>query len=228
MSSPPTPSLPRRELLSPREKECLLWTLRGKSAWETATILGISENTVVKIVRSATHKLGAPNKQSAAIKAMRLGLLDEAQVGPAPLLPPSGPAAAGCDPASWPTVEVAAGALGQLSFAHLATDKIQHRADAPASAVTAPYVARGRTTWQAPWSDGLRVFLQWTWTLESGGIVLLENPLQIQTNAHLPAGQGAVQAGRVLLLECMGVIHRLDWQETVRSASGAPPTAPLP
>jgi DNA-binding CsgD family transcriptional regulator len=70
-------STSRRGLLSPREKECLLWALRGKSAWETATILGISEHTVVKIVRSAALKLEAPNKQAAAYKAMKLGLLDD-------------------------------------------------------------------------------------------------------------------------------------------------------
>ncbi|MBY3123131.1 helix-turn-helix domain-containing protein [Rhizobium laguerreae] len=32
--------------LSPREKECLLWIAQGKTSWETAVIMGISENTV--------------------------------------------------------------------------------------------------------------------------------------------------------------------------------------
>jgi hypothetical protein len=33
--------------LTPREKECMLWTLRGKTAWETGAILGISQETEI-------------------------------------------------------------------------------------------------------------------------------------------------------------------------------------
>ena len=45
-------------LLSPRELECLEWASRGKSAWETGRILGISRNTVAYYLENAKEKLG--------------------------------------------------------------------------------------------------------------------------------------------------------------------------
>lgn len=44
--------------LSPRELECLEWASRGKSAWETGRILGISRNTVAYYLENAKEKLG--------------------------------------------------------------------------------------------------------------------------------------------------------------------------
>lgn len=43
--------------LSPREFECLEWAARGKSAWETGYILGISRHTVATYLESAKTKL---------------------------------------------------------------------------------------------------------------------------------------------------------------------------
>lgn len=61
--------------LTPRELESLRWTLEGKTAWEVGAVLGISERTVVFHVNNAMHKLGCVNKQQAALKALRLGLI---------------------------------------------------------------------------------------------------------------------------------------------------------
>lgn len=44
--------------LSPRELECLEWASRGKSAWETGRILGISRNTVAYYLENVKEKLG--------------------------------------------------------------------------------------------------------------------------------------------------------------------------
>lgn len=41
--------------LSPRERECLLWVAEGKTAWETAVILGMLEHTVRCYLESARH-----------------------------------------------------------------------------------------------------------------------------------------------------------------------------
>jgi len=65
-------SLPR---LTPRELECLRWTMEGKTAWESGCILSISEQTAVRHLNNATHKLDCVNKHHATIKAMRLGLV---------------------------------------------------------------------------------------------------------------------------------------------------------
>ena len=61
--------------LSPREKECLSWTLEGKTAWEIATILGISVSTVNQHAASASKKMGSLNKHHAAVQALRRNLI---------------------------------------------------------------------------------------------------------------------------------------------------------
>lgn len=61
--------------LAPRERECLLWTGRGKTAWEVAAILNISQETVVHYLKSACSKLGVHNKTHAVVKAILLGLI---------------------------------------------------------------------------------------------------------------------------------------------------------
>lgn len=63
--------------LSPRERECLLWTAEGKTCWECATILGLAERTVRFYLESARHKLGAANTTHAVNKATRANLLRE-------------------------------------------------------------------------------------------------------------------------------------------------------
>ncbi len=66
---------PEKPALTPRELEALRWTMEGKTAWETGTILGISERTAVMHVNNAMHKLGCINKHQAVLKALRLGLI---------------------------------------------------------------------------------------------------------------------------------------------------------
>lgn len=61
--------------LSPREQECLEWTTEGKTAWEIGRILSISEQTAVRHLNNATHKLGCVNKHQAVARALRLGML---------------------------------------------------------------------------------------------------------------------------------------------------------
>ena len=61
--------------LSPREKECLLWTAEGKTAEDVAAILGLSVFTVNRHVSNAARKLNCLNKYHAVIRALRAGLL---------------------------------------------------------------------------------------------------------------------------------------------------------
>lgn len=61
--------------LSPRERECLLWAAEGKTAWECAVILGLSEQTVRCYLESARHKLGATSTTHAVAKAIKANLL---------------------------------------------------------------------------------------------------------------------------------------------------------
>jgi DNA-binding CsgD family transcriptional regulator len=63
------PALTRREL------ECLRWTMDGKTAWELGRILGIAEQTAVRHLHNASHKLVCVNKHQTVLKALRLGLI---------------------------------------------------------------------------------------------------------------------------------------------------------
>lgn len=71
----PPKAIPEVPQLTPRELECLRWTMDGKTAWEVGTILGISERTATLHVNNAMHKLGCVNKHQAVVKALRLGLI---------------------------------------------------------------------------------------------------------------------------------------------------------
>jgi DNA-binding CsgD family transcriptional regulator len=62
--------------LTAREVDCLRWIAQGKTAWETARILGVSEHTVVHHLRHAGHKLGAVNRRHLVAEALRLGIID--------------------------------------------------------------------------------------------------------------------------------------------------------
>jgi DNA-binding CsgD family transcriptional regulator len=72
----PAPASSSAKTLAQRERDCLLWTAEGKTAWEIGRILSLSERTVAGLLSSATRKLECVNKQQAVVKALRLGLLD--------------------------------------------------------------------------------------------------------------------------------------------------------
>ncbi len=56
--------------LTTRERECLLWTARGKSNWEIANILNIAERTVTFHIGNACTKLGVNGRFQATVKAI--------------------------------------------------------------------------------------------------------------------------------------------------------------
>ena len=68
-SPPPKP-------LTAMERTCLRWTSEGKTSWEIAVILGISEATVRTHLRRARRKLGASTLAMAVARVLHLGLLD--------------------------------------------------------------------------------------------------------------------------------------------------------
>ena len=62
--------------LTNREREVLTWCFAGKSRWEIARILDISEETVKFHVKNCVRKLDADSKVTAVLKALRLGLIN--------------------------------------------------------------------------------------------------------------------------------------------------------
>lgn len=72
--NPPT-GLAASRVLTHRERECLLWTARGKSASSISVILGLSENTINFYVKNAMRKLGTTNRVVAVVLAVRAGII---------------------------------------------------------------------------------------------------------------------------------------------------------
>jgi DNA-binding CsgD family transcriptional regulator len=62
-----------RNLLTPRERECLLWAACGKTAWETSRILKIAERTVKFHLANASRRLDTSNTTHAVARAMLRG-----------------------------------------------------------------------------------------------------------------------------------------------------------
>lgn len=73
---PPPVSQPQPPRLTPREREVLLWTAKGKTGWEIAQILRLTERTVVYHVENAKTKLGASSRSHAVVVALSMGLID--------------------------------------------------------------------------------------------------------------------------------------------------------
>ncbi|MEI8402415.1 MAG: helix-turn-helix domain-containing protein [Alcaligenaceae bacterium] len=79
-----------RPKLSERELECLEWVSFGKTSWETALILGVSERTINFHLLNACRKLNVYGRQAAVAVALRQNLLHglPAQATPTAREPP--------------------------------------------------------------------------------------------------------------------------------------------
>lgn len=62
-------------VLSPRQRECLLWASRGLSTKQIAARLGLSEPVIHEHVGVAKRKLGCATRSQAVARAVRLGLI---------------------------------------------------------------------------------------------------------------------------------------------------------
>jgi|TARA_B100000315_G_scaffold231440_1_gene242739 LuxR family quorum-sensing system transcriptional regulator CciR len=62
-------------VLTPRERECLLWSARGKSSWDIGMILKVSEHTVNFHLKNAMNKLECSSRVVAVVKAIRMGFI---------------------------------------------------------------------------------------------------------------------------------------------------------
>lgn len=68
------PALPAVQL-SEREIEALVWSARGKTSGEIATILGLSKRTVDFHIDNAREKLGVATRIEAVVKAASAGII---------------------------------------------------------------------------------------------------------------------------------------------------------
>jgi DNA-binding CsgD family transcriptional regulator len=68
------PSEPSPDL-TPRERDCVAFVADGRTDWEIAALLGISESTVRFHLNNARRKLGAVNRSQAVARLATRGLL---------------------------------------------------------------------------------------------------------------------------------------------------------
>jgi DNA-binding CsgD family transcriptional regulator len=61
--------------LSPREREVLKWAADGKTAWETAQLLGVSERAIRLYTENAMNKLRAKTKTQAVAIAVKNAII---------------------------------------------------------------------------------------------------------------------------------------------------------
>lgn len=63
------------EKLSPREKECLYWISKGKTAEETGMILNLTQKTVENYLGIIRKKLNVHKTLQAVLRAIELELI---------------------------------------------------------------------------------------------------------------------------------------------------------
>ena len=70
----------QQQSLTPRQRDCLLWAMRGKTDWEIAKILGLSPSTVSQHLDMARQRYGVTKRVQLALRAIQYGdiLLDDA------------------------------------------------------------------------------------------------------------------------------------------------------
>ena len=71
----PAPISPLRPCLTQRERSCLQWAARGKSALDTAEIISVSRRTVVFHTENAKRKLGVATVQQAVAKGLMYDII---------------------------------------------------------------------------------------------------------------------------------------------------------
>lgn len=65
----------QKSVLSERQRECVLWSARGKTAGEIGQILGISEETVVQHLKLARERYDVHCRQTLILSALFDGLI---------------------------------------------------------------------------------------------------------------------------------------------------------
>lgn len=71
-----------RQVLTDRQRDCILWAARGKTDWEISVILGISEETVSRHIRMACDRYGVTKRMPLAFCAVSDRTITIHDVGP--------------------------------------------------------------------------------------------------------------------------------------------------
>jgi len=72
-------SAPERPITD-RQRDCVLWSTRGKTDWETSRILGISKETVIQHLKHARERYGVHNKAMLSVRALYDGAISFSEI----------------------------------------------------------------------------------------------------------------------------------------------------
>ncbi len=72
---PPSPPEETKNILTPRQRQCLQWVRAGKSSWEIGEILKLSEHTINEHLEAARKRLNVHTTTQAVIEAALLRLI---------------------------------------------------------------------------------------------------------------------------------------------------------
>jgi LuxR family quorum-sensing system transcriptional regulator CciR len=64
------PCLAERPQLTDRQRDCVVWAAQGKSDWEIARILGLSQDTVTEYLKRARERYGVSKRTMLAVHAL--------------------------------------------------------------------------------------------------------------------------------------------------------------
>lgn len=67
--------LPDPPALTDRQVECIIWVGRGKTDWEIAHILGVSQTTVIEHLRHARERYDVPTRSQLTVRALYDGAI---------------------------------------------------------------------------------------------------------------------------------------------------------
>lgn len=68
--------------LTERQRDCVLWSTRGKTDWETGKILGISKGTVIQHLANARERYDVHSKTALSVRALNDGVIVFSELGP--------------------------------------------------------------------------------------------------------------------------------------------------
>ena len=62
-------------ILTDRQRDCVLWSARGKTDWEISVILGVGHETVIQHLKHARERYGVQKRALLAVRALYDGLI---------------------------------------------------------------------------------------------------------------------------------------------------------
>jgi LuxR family quorum-sensing system transcriptional regulator CciR len=72
---------PLERPITDRQRDCVLWSTRGKTDWETSRILEISKGTVIQHLKHARERYDVHNKAELSVRALQDGLIAFSELG---------------------------------------------------------------------------------------------------------------------------------------------------